>query len=105
AETERRAPTPLRYYEVERGQHFETLLMLPGFPQSSAPLTPHTFEALSLMRAHIQRGEALPPSQVIRTKAPSGDGGMLMSEDMGEIRAAPLDDEINFNGGVLRVPG
>ncbi|MEM6851100.1 MAG: 3-hydroxybutyrate oligomer hydrolase family protein, partial [Pseudomonadota bacterium] len=47
AETERRAPTPLRYYEVERGQHFETLLMLPGFPQSSAPLTPHTFEALS----------------------------------------------------------
>jgi hydroxybutyrate-dimer hydrolase len=79
----------IRYYEVERGQHFDAFLPLPGFAGHYVAMQPVLDAAMDLMAARL-RGELgqLPPSQVVRQ----------------EILAAPGADAIITAGRELRIP-
>lgn len=79
----------IRYYEIERGQHFDAFLPLPGFAGHYVAMQPFFESAMDLMAARL-RGDArpLPPSQVVR-KA---------------ILAAPGADAITIEGQTLGIP-
>lgn len=79
----------IRYYEVERGQHFDAFLPLPGFAGHYVAMQPFFESAMDLMAARL-RGDArpLPPSQVVRSA----------------ILAAPGNDAIRIEGAALVVP-
>ncbi|MBV6425047.1 MAG: D-(-)-3-hydroxybutyrate oligomer hydrolase [Steroidobacteraceae bacterium] len=83
------ASAGIRYYEVERGQHFDAFLPLPGFAGHYVAMQPFLEAAMDLMAARL-RGDArpLPPSQVVREA----------------IRAEPGADEITFEGEALDIP-
>src|SRR5690606_15748054 len=44
----------IRYYEVERGQHFDAFLPLPGFAGHYVAMQPRLDAALDLMAAHLR---------------------------------------------------
>ncbi|HNR21973.1 MAG TPA: 3-hydroxybutyrate oligomer hydrolase family protein [Steroidobacteraceae bacterium] len=66
----------VRYYEIERGQHFDAFLPAPGFKDHYVAMQPYFDTAMDLMAAHLRTGSALPPSQVVRkglVAAPGAD--------------------------------
>lgn len=83
----------LRYYEVDHAQHFETLLMLPGFSDFHAPLAPAIEAALHDMMHHLWGRAPLPPSQRIRAlpavSANGGARGRLTRDHLGELKCSP----------------
>ncbi len=96
-----------RYYEHEKGQHFETLLGIPGMTEHYEPLLPCIFEALDLMQRHLFDGAPLPPSQVVRGARPdaTGDTGLNQPGDGARsIRNEPGSCRIDLNGLVLSIP-
>ncbi|MBV6418647.1 MAG: D-(-)-3-hydroxybutyrate oligomer hydrolase [Steroidobacteraceae bacterium] len=79
----------IRYYEVERGQHFDAFLPLPGFAGHYVAMQPFFEAAMDFMAARLRgEGGALPPSQVVRRA----------------ILAAPGGDAISIAGGTLDIP-
>jgi len=99
----------LRYYEVDNAQHFETLLMTPGFSSLYAPLNAYAYRALALMRTTLRDGSPLPPSQRVRTSppAPTVDGmrAQLENDHLGPIQDAPgARDAIELSRSSLIMP-
>ncbi|MEM9740214.1 MAG: 3-hydroxybutyrate oligomer hydrolase family protein [Pseudomonadota bacterium] len=92
----------VRYYEHEHGQHFESLLGVPGFASLFEPLLPAVFQALEATRRHLFEGTTLPPSQVIRTNRI--DGKAKPQGRMEPIRSNPASDEIHLGHKQLRIP-
>ena len=79
----------IRYYEIERGQHFDALLPLPGFTGHHVAMQPFLESAMDLMAARLRdRSRPLPPSQVVRSV----------------IQAAPGADAITIESGKLAIP-
>lgn len=94
----------LRYVEVTRATHGE-----PGATaRGMVPLTPYQLRALEAMWAHLASGAPLPPSQVVRTSAPSGVAGgkpQVEAVDLPAIAATPAaGDRIVVARGVVKVP-
>ena len=83
------ASAGIRYYEIERGQHFDAFLPLPGFAGHYVAMQPFFDASMDLMAARLRSGGAsLPPSQVVRK----------------EILASPGADAITIEGQALRIP-
>lgn len=76
------------YYEVEKGQHFDAFLPLPGFAGHYVAVQPYLESAMDLMSAHLWQKSPLPPSQVVRER----------------IAAAPGVDTIRVRGATIEVP-
>jgi len=84
----KRSRSELRYYEVERGQHFDAFLPLPGMADRYVAMQPLLNDALDLVQRRLEHGTPLPPSQVVRTA----------------IVARPGADAIRQQGSVLVIP-
>lgn len=54
--------TELRYFEIDRAQHFDAFLAVPGMGRAQA-LQPHLNTAFDLLLERLRHGRALPPSQ------------------------------------------
>lgn len=95
----------LRYYEVLNAHHLDVLNGFAGLAEQYVPLHHYYFQALDLMWSHLQEGEPLPPSQVVRT-VPRGDlGNPLAPVNLPDIAAQPeLEDRIVFADNQLRIP-
>ena len=93
----------LHYYEVDHAQHFETLLMLPGFSDFYTSIAPATTAALERMIRHLWSGDALPPSQRVRAFPAQGDAGRrgtLTDAHTGELHMNPArEDRIEISAG------
>lgn len=85
----------LRYYEIDRCQHFDALLQLPAFAARFVPLQVYYEQALERMWAHLQDGAPLPPSQWV----PAQPGGVLP-----KLSARPGARGIKWVGDTLVVP-
>jgi hydroxybutyrate-dimer hydrolase len=70
----------LYYYEVTHAHHLDVLNGLAGFDSRFLPLNVYFTRALNLMWDHLRSGQALPPSQVVRTR----------TREVKEGRAAPI---------------
>ncbi len=101
---ERGVRDELRYYELAHGQHFDGFLAVPGFAERYVPMQAWTSRCLSLLEARVQRGEALPPSQVIRSRARGAGAPPLTAEHLGTLEASPGADGICFAARTLSVP-
>jgi hydroxybutyrate-dimer hydrolase len=96
-----------RYYEIDHGHHFDAFNALPGWAGRFVPAQPYLLAAMDLMQAHLVRGDALPPSQVLRTtlrRTTDGATEPLTAGHLGPIAAAPDRNAIRFEHGSLRVP-
>jgi len=96
-----------RYYEIDHGHHFDAFNALPGWAGRFVPAQPYLLAAMDLMQAHLVRGDALPPSQVVRTTLRRTTGGTtepLVAGNLGPIAASPGQNAIRFRRGALRVP-
>ncbi|MFM2056018.1 MAG: hypothetical protein RLY71_403 [Pseudomonadota bacterium] len=107
----------VHYYEVTNAQHFDSFIGIYtasgasalGYDTRVVPLHPYLNRALDLMYAHLQRGQALPPSQVVRTVPRVADGtgvvAALTLANVPPIAATPAAaDLITMNGATLKVP-
>jgi hydroxybutyrate-dimer hydrolase len=56
----------VRFWEVERAQHFDAFLGLPAIGTSYVPLMPYVHAALDRVWAHLHEGRALPADARIR---------------------------------------
>src|SRR5208283_4682816 len=74
AQTER-GRSRLRYYEVKNANHLDNILALAGFDTTLVPLMKYYIEAMNIVYAHLRHGDALPPSQVVRTVPRGGAPG------------------------------
>ena len=72
------------------------------------PLHLYFIRAMDAMYAHLQRGTALPPSQLVRTTPRGGIPGAapaIAAANVPPINAAPLvADQIGFAGTSINVP-
>ncbi|QSP95634.1 D-(-)-3-hydroxybutyrate oligomer hydrolase [Marinobacter salinisoli] len=109
----------LRYYEVLNAHHLDVLNglrfplaipgiggdLVPGLVDTYVPLHHYYFQALDLVWANLTEGEALPPSQVVRT-TPRGDVATpLSSDNLPDIAAEPVPaDLIVFEDNQVRIP-
>ena len=98
----------VRYIEVTNAQHFEAFLPLPGYDTSFVPLHVYFIRAMNAMWNHLTAGDALPPSQVVRTTPRGGTPGeapALQAANVSPISAKPeADDSITFEGDTLVIP-
>ena len=96
------------YIEVANAQHFDTFIPFPGFDTRYVPLHLYFIRAMDAMYAHLQRGSALPPSQLVRTTPRGGIPGAapaIAAANVPPISAAPLvADQIGFAGTSINVP-
>lgn len=95
----------LRYYEVLNAHHLDAFNAFPGFDALYVPLHRYYFQALDLVYAHLKDGDALPPSQVVRT-TPRGTGApALTTANVPPIQTTPADgDRILFEDDQVRIP-
>ena len=94
----------LRYYEVLHAQHFDGYLGLPGMGERYVPLNAWLERSLELVDANLREGQALPPSQVIRS-SPRGAGlPPLVEAHLGQLKTDPGADALQFDGARLSVP-
>jgi len=90
----------VRYYEVDKAQHFDALLGLPEFSAQLIPLHYYYEQALELMWQHLENGSLLPPSQRISPEAASaGKPATLPSI---EVQAGT--QAISFSAGIMTAP-
>lgn len=106
-ETEGKA-SKLVLYEVENAQHFDAFLGLPGFDTRFVPLHVYVGRALNVMWAALTKGDALPPSQVVRTTPRGGAAGKappLADANVPQIASKPaVADAITVEGHTVHVP-
>jgi hydroxybutyrate-dimer hydrolase len=95
----------LSYIEVTNAQHFDTFLGFPGYAERFIPLHVYLIRALNHMYAHLAKGSALPPSQVVRT-TPRGTGAPLITAaNVPPIADVPAPgDRIRFEKHTLYIP-
>lgn len=105
------AGSQLAYYEVTNANHFDGFLGLPvlaGLDTKLVPLHRYFIQALDLMYAHLKKGTALPPSQVVRTVPRGGTAGSapaITLTNVPPISEAPFPaDQINFSGKTVSIP-
>ena len=67
-QTSAQANPLMRHYDIERVQHFDAFLAFPGFADEFVPMHPYFEQALDMILGHLTSGEALLPSQLVRTK-------------------------------------
>lgn len=95
----------LRYYEVLNAHHLDVLNGFPGFADRYVPLHHYYFQALDLVWAHLEDGQPLPPSQVVRTVPRGSIATPLSAANLPEISADPDPaDRIVFADNQLRIP-
>jgi hydroxybutyrate-dimer hydrolase len=97
----------LSFYEIENGQHFDTLLSIAGFDTRFVPIHYYDLQALDLMWAHLIDGAPLPPSQVVRATPRGGTPGAappLSVDNLPAIQPRPAADEITFDANTVSVP-
>jgi hydroxybutyrate-dimer hydrolase len=107
----------VHYYEVTNAQHFDSFIGIYtasgasalGYDTRVVPLHPYLNRALDLMYAHLQRGQALPPSQVVRTVPRVADGAGVVAAltlaNVPTIATTPASgDLITMSGATLKVP-
>ncbi len=93
---------PLRYYEVEGGQHFDSLLVLPDLAPLLTPMEVYLGASIDLMMAHLRTGAPLPPSQLVRN-TPRGDAP-LGEDHLGGISWEPGANGIGIGDGAINLP-
>ncbi|EMP54643.1 putative D--3-hydroxybutyrate oligomer hydrolase lipoprotein transmembrane [Marinobacter santoriniensis NKSG1] len=99
------AGSGLRYYEVLNAHHLDVLNGFPGFADRYVPLHHYYFQALDLVWAHLEDGQPLPPSQVVRTVPRGSMGTPLSAANLPDISADPDPaDRIVFADNQLRIP-
>ncbi|MGA0610508.1 D-(-)-3-hydroxybutyrate oligomer hydrolase [Caldimonas sp. KR1-144] len=102
----------LSYIEVTHAQHFDGFIglpaVLPGYDTRYVSLHLYLFRALDAMYGHLAQGQALPPSQVVRTVPRGGTPGAapaLTAANVPPIALAPAaGDRIEFSDNTLRIP-
>jgi hydroxybutyrate-dimer hydrolase len=94
---------PTRYYEVTNAQHLDAFNALPGYSDRFIPLHNYFVDALDLMWAHLTAGDALPPSQVVKT-TPRAGGAAITPANVPPIAGNPGTSAIGFTGNVVRIP-
>ena len=96
--------TGLRYYEVPHAQHFDGYLALPGMGERYIPLNAWLERSLELVDANLRQGQALPPSQVIRSSPRGTYLPPLTEVNLGPMKTDPGADAVQFDGARLEVP-
>ncbi|MDW8313197.1 MAG: 3-hydroxybutyrate oligomer hydrolase family protein [Burkholderiales bacterium] len=101
----------LAYIELTNVQHFDAFIgnpALAGYDTRFVPILPYMNRALDAMWAHLTTGQALPPSQVVRTIPRGGAPGSapaLTAANLPAWSASPAAaDTITFSGTTLTVP-
>ena len=98
----------LSYVEVENAQHFDSFLSFPGYDTRFVPLHVYFIRAMDAMWKHLTSGQALPPSQVVRTTPRGGLPGAapaLNADHVPPISSAPAaTDRVVYFKGVLQLP-
>ncbi|MEQ8748977.1 MAG: 3-hydroxybutyrate oligomer hydrolase family protein [Amphiplicatus sp.] len=92
----------LRYYEIEGGQHFDSLLMLPDLAALLTPMEAYLGASVDLMMAHLKTGAPLPPSQLVRN-TPRGTSP-LGEAHLGGISLEPGANGIEIGDGAISLP-
>jgi hydroxybutyrate-dimer hydrolase len=99
----------ISYVEVTNAHHLDALNSLPGYDERFIPLHYYFIQALDRMYAHLTGGDALPPSQLVRTvpRGRLGDGSVPPIEvaNLPPIAMTPTGaNRITFDGRTLRIP-
>ncbi len=104
SQIEQRKKSNIFYYEVTNAQHLDTLNGLYTKNKTGemnyVPLDYYFKTALDKMYEHLKNGSTLPPSQVIKTTAPSG---ALKLNDLTAIQDEPKHP-IVFSNSKLYIP-
>ncbi|WP_159710109.1 3-hydroxybutyrate oligomer hydrolase family protein, partial [Geminicoccus flavidas] len=99
----------ISYVEVTHAQHLDAFNSLPGYDERFIPLHYYFVQAMDLMYAHLTEGDALPPSQVVRTlpRGRDAEGSVppIELENLPPISLTPAEDaRITFDGRTLAIP-
>ena len=101
----------LSYMEVTNAQHFDAFIgnaALAGYDTRFIPLHVYFNRAMDAMYEHLKNGNALPPSQVVRTTPRGGAPGAapaISASNVPAFSAAPTAaDAITFSGSTLTIP-
>lgn len=104
------------YWEIENGHHLEMFAYLlapnlgfyatpPNMQHRYAYIHPYFEQALNQMFAHLSSGEALAPSQLVRTTSMQESGEEQITNDMfGEVLAMPGEDVVRWQDNTLVIP-
>ncbi|GIZ52538.1 D-(-)-3-hydroxybutyrate oligomer hydrolase [Noviherbaspirillum aridicola] len=98
----------LSYIEITNANHFDAFLGFPGYDSRLIPIHRYHIQAMNMMYAHLKNGEALPPSQVVRTVPRGGAPGAapaITAANVPPIQPAPAaENRITFEGGAANIP-
>ncbi|MES2741695.1 MAG: 3-hydroxybutyrate oligomer hydrolase family protein [Pseudomonadota bacterium] len=93
----------LRYVEVTNANHFDSFST--ALPTVIVPLHVYFNRALDAMYATLRSGQALPPSQVVRTSTRADASTAITLANLPAIAATPaVGDVINVSGTVVDLP-
>jgi len=106
------AGSRLSYIEVTHAQHFDSFIglpsVLPGYDSRFVPLHVYLNRALDAVYAHLRQGQALPPSQVVRTVPRGGTPGQapaISADHVPGFAVLPAEaDRIRFTASAIHVP-
>jgi len=97
------ASSKLRYIEVTNANHFDSFSS--ALPTQVVPLHVYLFRALDAMYTHLRTGQALPPSQVVRTQTRADASVAISSVNLPAIAAVPVAGNlISIAGTTVNVP-
>lgn len=98
----------LSYIEITNANHFDAFLGFPGYDSRLIPIHRYHIQAMNMMYAHLKNGDALPPSQVVRTVPRGGAPGAapaITAANVPPIQAAPAAvNLITFEGNTASIP-
>lgn len=93
----------LRYVEVTNANHFDSFSN--ALPTLIVPLHVYLNRALDTMYAHLRSGQALPPSQVVRTVTRADASTVITVANVPPIAAVPAPGNlIQLTGTVVNIP-
>lgn len=93
----------LRYIEVTNANHFDSFSN--ALPTLIVPLHVYLNRALDAMYAHLKTGQALPPSQVVRTVTRADASTLITYANVPAIAATPAaGNVISVTGSVVDMP-
>lgn len=97
------AASRLRYIEVTNANHFDSFSN--ALPAVIVPLHVYLFRALDALYANLKNGQALPPSQVVRTVTRADAGTPVTLVNVPAIAAAPAAANIiSVSGTTVAIP-
>lgn len=93
----------LRYIEVTNANHFDSFTN--ALPTLIVPLHVYLNRALDAMYAHLRSGQALPPSQVVRTVTRPDSSTVITAVNVPPIATAPTAGNlIQVRGTIVDIP-